>query len=71
MADRMVVITHKGGGRVAVTPHDYHHVKVGPEGETYADLGWKIERYEDGQPYEAPTRATPSEEPKKSKPSGD
>lgn len=56
MAERMVVITHKDGRRVAVTPHDFKHAKVGPAGETYEALGWKVERWEDGAEYEEPKK---------------
>jgi len=52
VADRMIVIEHKDGRRVAVTPHAYTHAKVGPEGETYEALGFRVVSYEEGEPYE-------------------
>lgn len=61
MAARMIVISHRDGRRVAVTPHDFTHAKVGPEGETFEAQGFKVESWEGGEPFE---------EPKKSKPSG-
>lgn len=53
---RMIVIEHKDGRRVAVTPADFHRAKVGPEGETYAEMGFKAVAYEDGEPYAPPAR---------------
>jgi hypothetical protein len=51
---RMVVIEHKDGRRVAVTPADFRRAKVGPDGETYEEQGFKIQHWEGGEPYEEP-----------------
>lgn len=62
MPERMVIIEHKDGRRVAVTPRDFAHAKVGPEGETYEELKFKIVSYEDGTDYEPPAaKAKPSD----------
>lgn len=53
---RMIVIEHKDGRRVAVTPADYRRAKVGPDGETYEVLGFDVVGYEDGEPYEPPAK---------------
>jgi hypothetical protein len=53
---RMIVIEHKDGRVYAVTPADFHHAKVGPNGETYEEMGFRAVRYEDGEPYEAPKK---------------
>lgn len=56
MADRMVVIEHKDGRTVAVTPADFRRAKVGPDGETYEQLGFRIRHWEGGEPYEPPAK---------------
>lgn len=61
MADRMVVIEHKDGRRVAVTPADFRRAKVGPDGETYEAQGFKVVGYEDGAPYEEPNKSKPGD----------
>ena len=62
MADRMVIIEHTDGRRVAVTPRDFAHAKVGPAGETYEEMKFKIVSYEDGTDYEPPApKAKPSD----------
>lgn len=53
---RMIVIEHKDGRRFAVTPADFRAAKVGPEGETYEDMGFTALHYEDGEPYEPPKK---------------
>lgn len=55
---RMVVIEHKDGRRFAVTPHDFTSQKINDDGQTYEDAGFKIQGWEDGEPYEAPKRAS-------------
>lgn len=49
--DRMVVIDHADGRRFAVTPSDYANKAIDDDGNTYQKLGFKIEHWEDGEPY--------------------
>jgi hypothetical protein len=56
VTERFIVIEHKDGRRVAVTPTDFHRAKVGPDGETYEELKFDVVGWEDGEPYK-PARA--------------
>lgn len=54
---RMVRIAHRDGREFAVTPADYRSKKTDAEGQTYEQQGFKIVRWEDGEPYEEPKAA--------------
>jgi hypothetical protein len=58
---RTVVIRHRDGREVAVTRAAYDTVPVDPAGRTYKQLGWRIVRWEDGQPYRSPDDAPPAD----------
>lgn len=58
---RMIRIEHADGRAFAVTPADFHRAKVGPDGETYEELKFRVAGgYEDGEPYEPPAKGKPS-----------
>lgn len=50
---RMVHIEDKDGRRYGILPNDFNHVKD-DEGKTFAERGFKIVAWEDGEPYEPP-----------------
>lgn len=52
---KMVLIHHKDGREYAVTPADFRRAKVvEKDGEyvTYEAAGFKVDRWESGEPYE-------------------
>lgn len=58
-ADRRVVIRHpRTGQEFAILPRDFRtrRLAVDKDGQpqSYADAGYQILRYEDGQPYQPP-----------------
>lgn len=56
---RRVVIEHKDGRTYAVTERDFNNVKIEDE-KTYADLGFKIIRWEDGEAYKPASKRAES-----------
>lgn len=54
MAERFVRIVHKDGREYAIQPKDFDVKNVSPEGESYADQGYRIVAWEDGTEYDGP-----------------
>jgi hypothetical protein len=56
MADtRMVIIRHpQTGHEYAIEPKDFTRKNVHPDRKSYADIGFVIDRYEDGSEYAGP-----------------
>ena len=51
---RMVRIVHRDGREAAIEPKDFTRKNVHPDGKTYAEQGFRIDRYEDGAEYDGP-----------------
>lgn len=62
MADRMVIIRHRDGSEFGILPKDFDKVRANPETEeepkTYAELGYKIVSWQDGEEYDGPKTAS-------------
>lgn len=63
---RMVIIEHKDGRQVAVTPRDFRTKKVlagknqGDDLMTYEEAGFKIKGWEGGEEYKEARQAAPA-----------
>lgn len=57
MADRFVIIKHRDGREFAIRPSDFTKGNTDPGGESYAERGFRIDRWEDGTPYDGPKTA--------------
>lgn len=55
MPDKMVRIVHPDGREGAILPRDFTVKNVSPDGKSYAEQGFVIDRYETGEPYDGPT----------------
>lgn len=62
MARNIVIEHHADERRCAVTPEDYFSKAIDDEGHTYQQLGWRIVRWEDGEPYRSPSELRSAED---------
>lgn len=73
---RKVIIEHKDGRQVAVTPRDFRQAKVlpgdkpGDKDQTYEEAGFKIVGWEGGEEYEEPKARVGASQPEPAKEPG-
>lgn len=51
---RMVRIYHRDGREGAILPADFTRKNLHPDDKSYAEQGFRIDRYEDGSVYDGP-----------------